>query len=65
VYIGALITKLLTASIATNAMDRRQNIYSKMINVADCNTSKKILLALKYLILIMFNYSTANTKNIM
>jgi hypothetical protein len=64
VCIGAPITELLTASIAKNAMDRRQNTYSKIINVADCKTSKKILLAVTYPILIMFNYPTAKTRTL-
>jgi len=62
--IGAPITKLLTTSLAKNAMGRRQNTYSKIINVADCKTSKKRSLAVKYLILIMFNYPTAKTRTL-
>jgi hypothetical protein len=64
VRIGTLITALLTDSIAKNAMDRRQYRYSKIINVADCKTSKKRLLAVEYLILIMFNYPTAKTTTL-
>jgi hypothetical protein len=52
----------LTASIAKNATDRRQNTYSKIITVADCKTSKKRLLAVEYLILIMYKYPTAKTR---
>jgi hypothetical protein len=33
-----------------------------MINVADCKTSKTRLLAVKYLILIIYNYPTAKTR---
>jgi len=62
--IGAPITKLLTTSLAKNATGRRQNTYSKIINVADCKTSKKRSLAVKYLILIMFNYPTAKTRTL-
>jgi hypothetical protein len=62
--IGAPITELLTTSLAKNAMGRRQNTYSKIINVADCKTSKKRSLAVKYLILIMFNYPTAKTRTL-
>jgi len=62
--IGAPITEQLTTSIAKNATDRRQNTYSKMINVADCKTSKKRSLAVKYLILTMFNYPTAKTRTL-
>jgi hypothetical protein len=63
-HTGAPITELLTASLAKNAMGRRQNTYSKIINVADCKTSKKRSSAVKYLILIMFNYSTAKTRTL-
>jgi len=62
--IGAPITELLTTSIAKNATDRRQNMYSKIINVADCKTSKKRSLAVKYLISTMFNYPTAKTTTL-
>jgi hypothetical protein len=39
-------------------------MYSKIINVADCKTSKKRSLAVKYLILIMFNFPTAKTRTL-
>jgi hypothetical protein len=52
----------LTTSLAKNATGRRQNTYSKILNVADCKTSKKRSFAVKYLILIMFNYPTAKTR---
>jgi len=58
------ITELLTTSLAKNTMGGRQNTYSKIINVADCKTSKKRSLAVKYLILIMFNYATAKTRTL-
>jgi hypothetical protein len=64
VYINALITELLTASIAKNATYRRKYMYSKIINVADCKLSEKRLLAVKYLILIMYNYPTGNTRTL-
>jgi hypothetical protein len=64
VQIGGLIPELLTASIAKNANDRCQITYSKIIKVADCKTSKKRLLAVKYLILIMFNYPTTKTRTL-
>jgi hypothetical protein len=62
--IGVPITNLLTTSLAKNATGRRQNTYSKIINVADSKTSKKRSLAVKYLILIKFNYSTANIRTL-
>jgi len=60
--VGAPITEQLTTSLAKNATGRGQNTYSKIINVADCKTSKKRSLAVKYLILIIFNYPTAKTS---
>jgi hypothetical protein len=45
-------------------MDRRQKTYSKIINVADCETSKMRSLAVNYLFLIMFNYPTAKTRTL-
>jgi hypothetical protein len=62
--IGAPITALLTTSLAKNATGRRQNTYSKIIYVAVCKTSKKRSMAVKYLILIMFNYTTAKTRTL-
>jgi hypothetical protein len=59
--ICAPITELLTTSLAKNATGRRQNTYSKIISVTDCKTFKKRSLAVKYLILIMFNYPTEKT----
>jgi hypothetical protein len=64
VCIGTLITELLTASIGNNATDRRQNTYSKIINIADSKTSKQRILVVKYLILIMYNYPTAKTRTL-
>ena len=62
--IGAPITELLTTSVAKNVTGRTQNTYSRLINVADCKTSKKRSLAVKYLILIMFNYPTSKTRSL-
>ena len=58
VRIGAFITERLTASITKNVMDRVQKAYSKMINVSESKSSKKGLLAVEYLIMIMYNYLT-------
>ena len=58
---NALITELLTPSMAKYATYRRKNTYSKIINVADCQPSKKRLLAVKYLILIIYHYPTVKT----
>jgi len=54
-----LITELLTGFIVKNTRYKRKNTYSKIINVADCKTCKKSLLAVEYLILIIYNYTTA------
>jgi hypothetical protein len=64
VRINALIPELLTASMAKYVTYGRKNSYSKIINVADCKTSKKRLLASEYLIIIMFNYPTAKTRTL-
>jgi hypothetical protein len=64
VHVCALITELMTASIAKIARDRRENAYSRIINIGDCKTTKKIIFAVKYLILIRYNYSTAKNNNI-
>jgi len=61
---NVLITELLTASMAKYATYRRKNTYSKIINVADCKTSKKRLLAVEYLVLIIYNYPTAKTRTL-
>jgi hypothetical protein len=54
----------LTASIAQNAMYKRKNTYSKIINVVDCKTCNKRLLAVKYLILIIYTYPIAKTTTL-
>jgi len=64
VQINELITELLTASIAKNATYKRKNTYSKIINVADCKTCKERLLAVEYLILIIYTYQTAKRRTL-
>ena len=61
---NALITELLTTSMAKYATYGRKNSDSKIINVADCKTSKKRLLVAEYLIIIMFNYPTAKIRTL-
>jgi len=61
---NALITELLTASMTIYAMYRIKNTYSKIINVADCKSSKKRLLAVEYLVLLIYNYPTAKTRTL-
>src|ERR1700682_5817025 len=64
VRMNALITELLTASMAKYATYGRKNSYSKIINVADCKTSQKRLLVAEYLIIIMLNYPTAKIRTL-
>jgi hypothetical protein len=64
VRMNALITELLTASMAKYATYRWKNTYSKIINVTDCKTSKKRLLAAEYLVLITYNYPTVKTRTL-
>jgi len=59
-----LITEYLTASIANNATYKRKNRYPEIINVADCETCKKRLLAVGYLILKIYTFSTAKTRTL-
>jgi hypothetical protein len=61
---NVLITALLTASIAKYATYIRKNTYSKIINVADSKTSTKKLLAVEYLVLIIYNDATAKTRTL-
>jgi len=59
--INELITELLTAFIVKNTTHNMKNTDSKIINVADFKTCKKRLLAVKYLILIIYNNPPAKT----
>jgi len=62
--INELITELLTAFIAKNTTYNRKNTYSRKINVADYKTCKKRLLAVEYLISIIYNYPTAKIRTL-
>jgi len=64
VRIQELIPEILTASIAKNATYKRKNTYSTIINVAHCKTCKKRLLAVEYLILVIYTYPTAKTRKL-
>jgi len=57
-----LITELLTDFIAKNSTYNRKNTDSTIINVADCKTCKKRLLAVEYLIMIIYIHRTAKTR---
>jgi hypothetical protein len=50
--------------MAKYATYRWKNMYSKIINVTDCKTSKKRLLAAEYLVLITYNYPTVKTRTL-
>jgi len=62
VRINELITDLLTPFIAKNKTYERKMADSKIINIADCTTCRKRLLAVEYLILIIYDYQTAKTR---
>jgi len=62
VQIYELITELLTAFIGKNTTYKRRNTDSKIIDIANCKTCKKILLAVDYEILIRYYYQTAKTR---
>jgi len=59
-----LITDLLSAFIPKNTTYNRKKTDSKIINVADWKTCKKRLLAVEYLILIIYNDPTAKTRTL-
>jgi len=62
--INELTIALLTAFRANNTTYNRKNMYSKIINAIDCKTCKKRLLAVKYLVLIIFNHPTAKRRTL-
>jgi hypothetical protein len=61
-WINKRLTELLTGSIAKNAAYHKKNTYSKILNVADFKACKQRLLAVKYVILIIYKYPTAKTN---
>ena len=63
-WMNQLITELLTDLIVNNTTYNRKNTDSKKINVADCRTCKKRLLAVEYLILIIYDYQSAKTRTL-
>jgi len=62
--INELITELLTAFIAKNTTYNRKNSDSNVMNIADCKTRKKWLLAVEYLNSIICYYPTAKTRTL-
>jgi len=57
-----LITELLTIFIGKNTKCTRKNTDAKIIDIANCKTSKKRLLDVEYVILIKYYYQTAKTR---
>ena len=62
--INELITELLTAFLSKNTKNDRKNPDSEIIIIADCRTCRKWLLAVEYLILIIYYYQTAKTRTL-
>jgi len=63
-WINELITELLTAVIAKNTTYNRKNTDSTITNIADCKTCKKRLMAVKYVILKIYYYPTAQIRTL-
>jgi hypothetical protein len=63
-WINELTTELLAAFIAKTTTHNRTNIYSKIIDVADCKSCEKRLLAVEYLILIIYHYPNAKSRTL-
>jgi len=61
-WIHDLITTLLTPFIGKNTLYKREDMDSKIIDIANCKTCKKRLLAVEYAILIRYYYETAKAK---
>jgi len=55
-------TKLLTAVIAKNIIYNKKNMYSKTIDVTDCETCSRRLLAIECLMLVIYQYRTAKPR---
>jgi hypothetical protein len=62
--INELITKLLTSFIAKNTTYNRKNTVSNIINIAVIKKCKKRLLAVEYLLLVIYHYPTAKTRRL-
>ena len=61
-YTNELITELLTTFIGKNTTYKRKNTDSKIIDMANCKTCKKRLLAAEYAILVRYYYQTAKAR---
>jgi len=62
VRISACITVLLTTLLGNNTIYRRWNTDTKLIDIANCSTSKSTFLVAENVILIRYYYHTANTR---
>jgi len=62
--IHELITELSNAIIVKNITYNRKNTDSKMINIAECKTCKKRLLAVECQLLIIYYYPSAKTRTL-
>jgi hypothetical protein len=60
--INELITKLLTSFIAKNTTYNKKNTVSNIINIAVVKMFKKRLLAVEYLLLVIYHYPTGKTR---
>jgi hypothetical protein len=56
------MTELLIALIVKNTSYQRKNTDVKIINITHCNTCKKILLNVEYMILVSYCYQNAKAK---
>jgi hypothetical protein len=58
------VTVLLTAWLGKNTIYRRCNTDTKLIDIANCSTSKSTLLVVENPILIRYYEYTANTRSL-
>jgi hypothetical protein len=59
VGIYEVITDVLTASVLLNTKHKRQQIDSTITDIATCQAIKKVILHVKPLILIEYNYESS------
>jgi hypothetical protein len=61
-WIHEVITEQLTHFLGKNTIYNLKNTDSRIIDIANCKTCKKSLLAAQYLILIIYYYQTAKRR---
>jgi hypothetical protein len=59
-----IITEPLTALVLLNSKHKRQNIDSKITDVAPCKVIKQVFLNVNKLILIKYNYQSAKSEGL-